>query len=198
MVLALQSATGFSGPLAEVSVPAIVALAITRELAPVLAGLMVAARVGAAIAAELGTMRVSEQIDALVTMQAEPIKYLVVPRVIAGTIALPLLVLVGDVLGILGGYIVGVFQLNFQETGYLIRTYSALNATGVVSGLIKAAVFGFLITILGCYNGTNCRGGAQGVGRATTNAVVSASILILIANYAITLITVTFFDNGLA
>ena len=150
------------------------ALGITRELGPVLAGLMVAGRVAAAIAAELGTMRVTEQIDALVTLSTNPFKYLVGPRLVAAVIALPLLVAVADTIGIMGGYIVGTGSLGFNRHAYLKNTVDFLAADDVTSGLIKAAVFGFIIALMGCYHGFNSKGGAQGVGRATTNAVVSA------------------------
>ncbi|MEM7196919.1 MAG: ABC transporter permease [Pseudomonadota bacterium] len=193
MVLALQSATGFADPLAEASIPAIVTLAITRELAPVLAGLMVAGRVSASIAAELGSMRVTEQIDALQTMQTDPLKYLVLPRILAGIISVPILVVVGNILGIFGGYIVAVTQLDFYGPGFIARCWDALDQVGLISGLVKAAAFGLLITLMGCYQGYLCRGGAQGVGQATTHAVVAASILILVANYIITLLTISLF-----
>jgi phospholipid/cholesterol/gamma-HCH transport system permease protein len=184
--LALQIYLGSSRFNAEQLVPNIVALGITRELGPVLAGLMVAGRVGAAIAAELGTMRVTEQIDALVTLATNPFKYLVGPRLIAGVVTLPILVGIGDTIGIMGGYIVGTRSLDFNSYAYIKNTVDFLEADDVISGLIKAAVFGFIITIMGCYHGFNSKGGAQGVGRATTNAVVSAAILILAANFALT------------
>lgn len=186
MVLALQSYSGFARFSAESAVATVVVLSITRELAPVLAGLMVAGRVGAAMAAEIGTMRVTEQIDALSVLSTNPYKYLVVPRIVAGATMLPLLVLVGDILGVFGGYIVGVYKLDFNAAAYIHRTWDFLEALDVISGLVKAAAFGFLVALTGCYHGYNSRGGAQGVGQATTNAVVSASILILIFNYIIT------------
>jgi phospholipid/cholesterol/gamma-HCH transport system permease protein len=186
MVLALQSYTGFSRFSAEGAVATVVVLSVTRELSPVLAGLMVAGRVGASIAAELGTMRVTEQIDALTTLSTNPFKYLVAPRIIAGTLMLPLLVLLGDVIGVLGGYLVGVYKLGFTPQNYLHKTWEYLVADDVISGLWKAAAFGFIVTLMGCYHGCNSDRGAQGVGAATTNAVVSASILILIANYCLT------------
>ncbi|MDD3020331.1 MAG: ABC transporter permease [Alphaproteobacteria bacterium] len=186
MVLALQSYTGFSRFNAESAIASVVALSITRELSPVLAGLMVAGRVGAAIAAEVGTMRVTEQIDALSTLSVNPMKYLVVPRVIAGTIMLPVLVLIGDIIGVYGGYIVSTHVLGFSSGSYLYQTWQVLENIDVVSGLVKAAVFGFFVTLMGCYHGYNSGRGAQGVGMATTNAVVTASILILIFNYILT------------
>lgn len=184
--LALQIYLGSSRFNAESLVASIVALGITRELGPVLAGLMVAGRVGAAIAAELGTMRVTEQIDALVTLATNPFKYLVGPRLIAAVITLPLLVAVGDTIGIMGGYIVGTRSLGFNSYAYIKNTADFLQLGDVTSGLIKAAVFGFIIALMGCYHGFNSKGGAAGVGRATTNAVVSAAILILAANFALT------------
>ena len=188
MVLALQSYSGFSRFNAESAIATVVVLSVTRELGPVLAGLMVAGRVGAAMAAEIGTMRVTEQIDALTTLSTQPHKYLVAPRLIAGLIMLPCLVLVADIIGVFGGYLVGVYKLNFNAATYLSNTWQYLETLDVVSGLVKAAVFGFIITLMGCYHGYNSRGGAQGVGAATTNAVVSASILILVSNYLITAI----------
>lgn len=186
MVLALQSYTGFSRFNAEGAIANVVALSITRELAPVLAGLMVAGRIGASIAAEIGTMRVTEQIDALTTLSVNPMKYLVVPRVFAGTVIMPFLVLVADIIGIFGGFIVAVFKLGFGPYTYIEQTWNFLEWNDVASGLVKAAVFGFIVTLMGCYNGYNSARGAQGVGAATTNAVVSASILILIFNYLLT------------
>lgn len=186
MVLALQSYTGFARFSAESAVPNVVVLSITRELGPVLAGLMVAGRIGAAMAAEIGTMRVTEQIDALTTLSTNPHKYLVAPRLIAGLTMLPLLVLVGDIIGVFGGYLISVYKLGFNPAIYIKNTWQYLESLDVVSGLVKAAVFGFIVALMGCYNGYYSRGGAQGVGAATTNAVVSASILILISNYLIT------------
>ncbi len=186
MVLALQSYTGFARFSAESAVPNIVVISMTRELGPVLAGLIVAGRVGAAIAAEIGTMRVTEQIDALTTLSTNPFKYLVAPRLIAGLTMLPILVLVADIIGVFGGYLVSVFKLGFNPIVYLRNTFEFLEPIDVISGLVKAAVFGFLIALMGCYHGYHSRGGAQGVGGATTNAVVSASVLILLFNYVIT------------
>jgi phospholipid/cholesterol/gamma-HCH transport system permease protein len=186
MVIALQSFTGFARFNAEGAVANVVALSITRELAPVLTGLMVSGRIGAAMAAEIGTMRVTEQVDALTTLSTNPFKYLVVPRIVAGITMLPLLVFVADIIGILGGYLVGVYQLDFNPANYLQSTYDFIETLDVVSGLVKAGAFGFIVTLMGCYHGYYSRGGAQGVGQATTNAVVSASILILLFNYILT------------
>lgn len=186
MVLALQSYTGFSRFSAQGAVANLVVLSVTRELGPVLAGLMVAGRVGAAMAAELGTMRVTDQIDALTTLSTDPMKYLVAPRLLAGVVALPLLVLVADALGVLGGFIVATAKLGFDASIYLSATINFLQMGDVISGLVKAAVFGFLIALMGCYQGYNSKGGAEGVGAATTAAVVSASILILAFDYVLT------------
>ncbi len=186
MVLALQSYTGFTRFNAESAIAGVVVLSITRELAPVLAGLMVAGRVGASIAAEIGTMRVTEQIDALRTLSVNPFKYLIAPRVIAGTIMLPILVLIGDIIGVMGGYIVSIYRLGFSPANYLHQTWDILEYMDVMSGLYKAAAFGFIVAVMGCYHGFYSQRGAQGVGAATTNAVVSASILILIFNYVLT------------
>jgi phospholipid/cholesterol/gamma-HCH transport system permease protein len=179
MVLALQSSTGLSRFSADSAVASLVVLSVTRELGPVLAGLMVAGRVGAAIAAELGTMRVTDQIDALSTLSTNPMKYLVAPRLLAGFIALPLLVVVADILGVLGGFIIATVKLGFN-------TLNFVQSDDVISGLAKAAVFGVIITLMGCYQGYNSKGGAQGVGAATTSAVVAASVLILAFDYVMT------------
>jgi phospholipid/cholesterol/gamma-HCH transport system permease protein len=188
MALALQTYSGFSrlSAEAESAIAKVVLLGITRELGPVLAGLMVAGRIGAAMAAELGTMRVTEQIDALTTLSTNPYKYLVVPRIIAGLTMLPVLVFVGDIVGVFGGYIVSVYKLGFNPGLYIKASWDILQAIDVISGLVKASAFGFIVTLMGCYHGYHSKGGAQGVGAATTNAVVSASILILITNYIIT------------
>ncbi len=186
MVIALQTYTGFSSFSSEGPVAMVVLISVTRELAPVMAGLMVAGRIGAAMAAELGTMRVTEQIDALTTLSTNPFRYLIVPRILAGVVMLPILVLIGDIIGICGGYLIGIYKLDFNASTYLMNTWEYLQAMDIISGMTKAAVFGFIITLLGCYNGFYSKGGAQGVGQATTNAVVSASILILIFNYILT------------
>ena len=184
--LALQIYLGGNRYGAEAIVPQIVVLGITRELGPVIAGLMVAGRVAAAIAAEIGTMRVTEQIDALTTLATNPIKYLVVPRLIAAVISMPILVAIADSIGVFGGYVVSTQSLGFSGGIYLKNTVDFMKTDDVVSGLYKAATFGFIIALMGCYNGFHSTGGAQGVGAATTNAVVSSSILILAANYLLT------------
>jgi phospholipid/cholesterol/gamma-HCH transport system permease protein len=185
-VLALQIYNGASRYGAESFVPVVVLVGITRELGPVIAGLMVAGRVAAAIAAEIGTMKVTEQIDALTTLSTNPIKYLVVPRLLAAVISMPILVAIADCIGVLGGYIASTRSLGFNGSVYMNNTMNGLVYWDVESGLIKAAVFGFIIALMGCYNGFHSRGGAQGVGTATTNAVVSSSILVLAANYLLT------------
>ena len=186
MVIALQSFSGFATVGAESMVASVVLISVTRELAPVLSALMVAGRIGAAMAAEIGTMRVTEQIDALTTLSTNPFKYLVAPRIWAGLIVMPILVLIGDVIGIFGGYVVGVYKLGFNASNYINATLNDLEALDITTGVVKAAVFGFIISLMRCYNGYKSRGGAQGVGAATTNAVVSSSILILIFNYIVT------------
>ena len=184
--LALQIYAGGARFNAEAVVPSIVAIGMVRELGPVLGGLMVAGRVAASVAAEVGTMKVTEQIDALVTLSTHPMKYLTVPRVLAATLSLPVLVAVGDVIGIMGGYVVGVTRLDFNGAVYLSNTVDFLEFWDVASGLVKGAVFGFIVALMGCYHGMNSGLGAQGVGRATTNAVVSASVMILASNYVLT------------
>ena len=184
--LALQIYAGGSRFNAEAVVPSIVAIGMVRELGPVLGGLMVAARVASSIAAEIGTMKVTEQIDALVTLSTDPLKYLVVPRLLAATLAVPVLVAVGDAIGIAGGWAVGVSRLGFDSTVYLRNTVDFLETWDVTSGLLKGAVFGFLVALMGCFHGMNSGRGAQGVGRATKAAVVAASVAILAANYILT------------
>lgn len=186
MVIALQCYSGFAQLNAEGAIALVVVITVTRELGPVMAGLMVAGRVGAAMAAELGTMRVTEQIDALSTLSTNPYRYLIVPRILAGVLMMPVLVFIGDIIGIMGGYLVSVYKLGFNSTNYLSNTWNSMVAMDVISGLVKAAVFGFIVTLLGCYNGFYSRGGAEGVGKATTNAVVASSVLILISNYLLT------------
>jgi phospholipid/cholesterol/gamma-HCH transport system permease protein len=185
-VLALQIYLGGNRFGAEAIVPQVVVLGITRELGPVIAGLMIAGRVAAAIAAEIGTMKVTEQIDALSTLATNPVKYLVVPRIVAAVISMPILTAIGDSIGVMGGYVVSVYNLDFTSYTYLKNTVDFAHSDDITSGLIKAAVFGFIVALMGCYNGFNSKGGAQGVGNATTNAVVASSILILAADYVLT------------
>lgn len=184
--LALQIYAGGARFNAETVVPSIVAIGLTRELGPVLGGLMVAARVASSIAAEIGTMKVTEQIDALTTLSTNPMKYLTLPRVLAASLAVPLLVGVGDAIGIMGGFLVGVGRLDFNGATYMNNTVDFLQFWDVGSGMIKGAVFGFIVALMGCYYGMNSGRGAQGVGRATKAAVVTASVLILASNYVLT------------
>ncbi len=185
-VLALQSYVGFARFSAESTIPNVVVLSITRELGPVLAALMVAGRTGSSIAAEIGTMRVTEQLDALQTLGTDAIRYLVAPRVLAGIVMLPILVAVADIIGIFGGYLVGIYKLGFSSSAYLNSTVKYLHFMDVFSGLVKAFVFGGIITIASCFVGCNCGNGARGVGKAVTSAVVYSSIFILLSNYLLT------------
>jgi phospholipid/cholesterol/gamma-HCH transport system permease protein len=184
--LALQIYAGGARFSAEAVVPQIVAIGMVRELGPVLVGLMIAARVTSSIAAEIATMKVTEQIDALVTLSTHPMKYLTLPRVLAATLVMPLLVAVGDVIGIFGGYVVGVNRLGFNASTYLRNTIDFLEPLDIVSSMSKGAVFGFLAALMGCYYGMQSARGAQGVGSATKTAVVAASVLILAANFILT------------
>ncbi|MGE4357429.1 MAG: MlaE family ABC transporter permease [Candidatus Omnitrophota bacterium] len=182
IVLALQSAYQMQKLGAEVYISSLVALSITRELGPVLTALVVAGRMGAAITAELGTMKVTEQIDALETLATNPIKYLVVPRFIALITMLPILTIYADFIGILGGFMVGVGKLGIGQSLYIRMTFNALNYKDVFTGLIKAFFFAIIIAIISCREGIDTEGGAEGVGRATTRAVVFSFILIIAAD----------------
>jgi phospholipid/cholesterol/gamma-HCH transport system permease protein len=186
MVLALQTFTTLSRFNAESFVGSLVALSMVRELSSVLSGLIVAGRAGSAMGAELGTMRVTEQIDALEVMATDPVHYLVVPRVWATTIMMPLLVLMGNFIGIFGGYLVAVVLMGANPVAYVDRTFQFMTLNDLFSGLLKAAVFGFLLAVIGCQQGFYTTGGAEGVGRATTAAVVVASIAILISDFFLT------------
>jgi phospholipid/cholesterol/gamma-HCH transport system permease protein len=186
MVLALQTYYAFRTFSSESLVGATVALSMTRELGPVLTALMVTGRAGSAIAAELGTMRVTEQIDALTVMALNPVKYLVVPRVIAGLLMLPILTVIADFTGIIGGYFVGVNLLGINEGPFISRMVKYLDLDDIYNGLAKAACFGIILALISCYKGFYAKGGAEGVGRATTEAVVASSITILIADYVLT------------
>jgi phospholipid/cholesterol/gamma-HCH transport system permease protein len=183
MVLALQSYTGFKRFGAETLIGTVVSLSMTRELGPVLTGLMVAGRAGAAMAAELGTMRVTEQIDALSTLATNPMKYLVVPRFIASTVMMFFLTILGVMIGITGGYFVGVKVLDTNPVTYIDNSIDFTEVTDIWYGLIKALVFGAVIGLIGCYKGFHTEGGAEGVGKATTGAVVVSCMLILILDY---------------
>jgi phospholipid/cholesterol/gamma-HCH transport system permease protein len=183
MVLALQSYTGFKRFGAETLIGTVVSLSMTRELGPVLTGLMVAGRAGAAMAAELGTMRVTEQIDALSTLATNPMKYLVVPRFIASTVMMFFLTILGVMIGIIGGYFVGVKVLDTNPVTYINNSIDFTEVSDIVYGLIKALVFGAVVGLIGCYKGFHTEGGAEGVGKATTGAVVVSCMLILILDY---------------
>lgn len=183
MVLALQSYTGFKRFGAETLIGTVVSLSMTRELGPVLTGLMVAGRAGAAMAAELGTMRVTEQIDALSTLATNPMKYLVVPRFIASTVMMFFLTILGVMTGIIGGYFVGVKVLDTNPVTYIDNSIDFTVVSDIMYGLIKALVFGAVVGLIGCYKGFHTEGGAEGVGKATTGAVVVSCMLILILDY---------------
>lgn len=186
MVMALQTYRGFARFHAEGYVASVVSLSLTRELAPVLAALMIAGRIGSSLAAELGTMRVTEQIDAMYAMATEPIQYLVVPRVGATTLMLPPLIALANGLGIFGGYAIAVGLLGANPVMYWAKTFQYLDLNDVFSGLIKAGVFGLILSVTGCSKGFFTTGGAEGVGRATTSAVVMASVVILISDFFLT------------
>jgi phospholipid/cholesterol/gamma-HCH transport system permease protein len=185
-VLAFQTFYGFRKFSAESLVGATVALSLTRELGPVLTGLMVTGRVGSAMAAELGTMRVTEQIDAMYTMAVEPVKYLIVPRIVAAILMLPVLTIICDFIGILGGYFVGVKLLGINSGIFLSKIYEIVKFDDIYNGLIKSVVFGLILALVGCYKGFYTEGGAEGVGKATTQAVVLSSVLILMSDYMLT------------
>ncbi|HEY8130328.1 MAG TPA: ABC transporter permease [Thermoanaerobaculia bacterium] len=186
MVFALETYTGFHRVHAESFVGSAVALSMLRELSPVLVGLMVTGRVGSSMAAEIGTMRVTEQIDALKALATEPVQYLFVPRVISGIVMLPFLVILGDALGIGGGYLVAVKLLGVNAVVYKQNTFQFINMQDLWSGVIKAATFGLILTLTGCVRGYYTTGGAEGVGRSTTRAVVSASLIILLTDFFLT------------
>ncbi|WP_187428626.1 Intermembrane phospholipid transport system permease protein MlaE [Roseobacter fucihabitans] len=184
--LALQIYAGGARFNAESVVPQIVAVGMVRELGPVMVGLMIAARVTSSIAAEIATMKVTEQIDALVTLSTHPMKYLTAPRVLAAVIVVPLLVGIGDIIGVFGGYAVATGTLGFNPAGYVRNTVNFLEPIDIISSLTKGAVFGFVAALMGCYHGMNSGRGAMGVGRATKTAVEAAAVLILAANFVLT------------
>jgi phospholipid/cholesterol/gamma-HCH transport system permease protein len=187
MVMALQTVEGFARFHAESLVGSVVALSLTRELSPVLSALMVTGRVGSSMAAELGSMRVTEQIDALTALGTEPVQYLMVPRITASILMLPLLVIMGDAVGIAGGYFVAVKLLGVNPVRYLENSFQFLHVSDdIVSGLIKAAVFGLIFSLIACVRGFYTTGGAEGVGRSTTRAVVSGSLSVLVADFFLT------------
>ena len=185
-VLALQTFKGFSRFHAEGYIGSVVALSMLRELGPVLTALMVTGRAGSAMAAELGSMRVTEQIDALVALATDPVQYLFVPRVLAGILVLPMLAILANAVGIAGGYLVAVTYLGANPVRYMENTFQYLNLDDLTSGLVKSAVFGGLLSLIGCQCGFDTTGGAEGVGRATTRAVVAGSLSVLIADFFLT------------
>jgi phospholipid/cholesterol/gamma-HCH transport system permease protein len=186
MVFSLQTFSTLRRFGAEGFVGSLVALSMVRELSPVISSLLIAGRCGSAMGAEIGTMRVTEQIDALEVLATDPVHYLIVPRVWATVITLPLLIVIGDVVGILGGYLISVVYFGANPVTYVQNTFRYMDVEDVTSGLIKAAVFGLIVSVVGCQKGYHTRGGAEGVGRATTRAVVLASISILIADFFLT------------
>jgi phospholipid/cholesterol/gamma-HCH transport system permease protein len=188
--LAQQIYTGGSRFDASSTVPAIVVFGMVRELGPVLVGLMVSGRVASAMAAELGTMQVTEQLDALATLRTDAFRYLIVPRMVAAVIALPVMVLIANTIGIMGGFLLAIYKLGFNPASYLATTREFLQADDIWMAVIKAAVFGFIIGLMGCYNGLRTAGGAAGVGKATTDAVVSAFMLILFSDLIITIVAI--------
>jgi phospholipid/cholesterol/gamma-HCH transport system permease protein len=182
IVLALQSAYQMQKVAAEMYIASLVALSLTRELGPVLTALIVAGRCGAAITAEVGTMKVTEQIDALETLSANPVRYMVVPRFLALLFMVPLLTIYADFFGIVGGYLVGVGKLNISHFMYIKMTFDPLAIKDVVTGLIKSISFAIIICIISCFEGMRAEGGAEGVGIATTSSVVRSFILIIVAD----------------
>lgn len=186
MVLALQSYTAFERLHAEAGLPEIVALSMVRELGPVLTGLMMVGRLGASMASEIATMRVTEQLDALVTLSTDPLRYLIWPRLLASILVLPLFTLLANIVGVFGGYIIGVYRCHFHGMQYLFQTLEVIQGIDVVSGLVKAACFGLILAVISCYEGYYATNGAAGVGKATTHAVVRSCIVILLTNYFLT------------
>ncbi|MFA4889669.1 MAG: ABC transporter permease [Candidatus Omnitrophota bacterium] len=182
IIFALQTAVFMQRMGSEIYIASIVALSLVRELGPVITALVVAGRVGAAIAAEIGSMQVTEQIDALEAFATNPVKYLVVPRFLALVVMLPILTLYADIIGILGGYLICVYKLGISSSMYLQVTFDALLYKDLFSGLLKSLFFGMIIAFVSCYEGFNVEGGAEGVGKATTRAVVASFILIIAAD----------------
>ena len=188
MVIAFQSAYQMKRVNAEIYIPSLVSISICREIAPIITGLVVAGRIGASIAAELGTMKVTEQIDALETLAANPVKYLVAPRFIALVAMLPLLTVFADLIGITGGYAVSVYKLGMPSSLYIKMTFEPLVLKDIFSGLFKTIIFAMVISIISCYQGMRVQGGAEGVGNATTRAVVLSFIFIIISDAVFTII----------
>lgn len=193
IVIAMQTAPQLASLGAVIYVAGLVAVSITRELGPVLTGLVIAGRVGAAIAAELGTMKVTEQVEALEGMALNPVRFLVVPRFLALVIMLPCLTIFADAVGIFGGYLIGVFNLNINSSLYLDTTFRFLTTKDVMTGIAKSFVFGAIIALIGCYYGLTTSGGAEGVGKATTTSIVTSFILIILADCILT--AIFFFTN---
>ena len=186
MVMALQTSLSLPSLGVKYYIGAVVSKSLVRELGPVLVALIVGGRVGAGMTAEIGTMKVTEQIDALRSMAADPVKKLVVPKLVATLVMLPALTIIGDGLGILGGLVIAVTTLDLPAGLYLNDVFESLNFGDVASGVAKSFFFAYFIAIVGCYNGLNTKGGADGVGRATTNTVVLAAILVLISDFFLT------------
>jgi phospholipid/cholesterol/gamma-HCH transport system permease protein len=186
MVFALQTGRAFSLFRAETLTGAVASLSLARELAPVLTAIMVTARAGSAMAAQIGTMQVTQQVDALIAMSVNPVSYLVAPRVVAAVLTLPLLTAVFNFVGVLGSYVVGVKLLRIDQAVFLNKIYYYVDVPDIVQGLVKAAVFGLILSIVSCYKGYSATGGAAGVGRVTTQAVVISSVAILVGDYFLT------------
>jgi phospholipid/cholesterol/gamma-HCH transport system permease protein len=186
MVLALQTALSLPSLGVKYYIGSVVAKSLVRELGPVLTALIVGGRIGSGMTAEIGTMKVTEQIDALRSMAADPVKKLVAPKLVATLVMLPALTVIGDALGILGGLIVAVGTLSLTPGLYLNDVIEKLTLSDVFSGVAKSFFFAYFIAIIGCYNGLNTSGGADGVGRATTNTVVLAAILVLVSDFFLT------------
>lgn len=194
LVFALQSSFAFAKFSAESLVGATVVISLCRELAPVLTGLMVTGRAGSAIATELGTMRVSEQIDALSTMAVSPVQYLVVPRVLAMTIVMPMLTMLFNAVGFVGAYVVSVFQTGINEGTFMGRIHQLVTFSDLAGGLFKSAIFGFAIALIACHKGMNASGGSRGVGLAATRTVVAGSVTILVLDYVLTSMLLVVWD----
>ena len=195
MVLCAQTYFQFHKVKMDTATGAVVSVGMSSELGPVLAALMITGRVGAAMAAELGTMKVTEQIDALRTLAAHPVDTLVMPRVLASLVSAPLLTAEAVIVGITASWMIGVKLLGIDSAYYLVNMNRYTDPVDVISGLIKSIFFGAIIALISCYKGLNCRGGAEGVGRATTEAVVAASITILVSNFFLTLLLTRFFKG---
>ena len=188
MVLAVQAHSQFAMMGLETRLGSVINISLVKELGPVLAATMLAGRVGSSMSAELGTMRVTEQIDALISMAVDPIQYLIVPRVFAGIIMLPILTMFFDIIGFAGSYLVGVVMLGISHGTFVGKTQWLVDPIDIYGGLIKSAFFGGIITMIGCYKGFNAEGGARGVGEATTSAVVASFVAILVLDYFLTVV----------